>query len=376
MVVGTFSSVSLDPPLVSFMPTRQSETYAALRESPLFCINVLAHDQQRETRTLSQRDADKFDKVAWTMSAHGVPLIDGAVAAIHCAPVQEIEAGDHLIVLCGVLDVTVERPVTPLLFFQGGYGGFAPTARTARVDAEFISAVRLAEVARPQLAALGERFDCEAVALVQIDDHDQTIAASFLAASVPTTERLGARTPLVPPLGDVAVAWSERNRARWLARVVPPDPQVLAMYEDRLAEVRERGYTVHRIPAGREEVHRAFTAALHEYALGQLTPARERAVHAAVAAGVDFAGTELPADDEADRIISITVPVFDPSASEPTNTGMVLRLSSLPATSTGAETRARIAALRQAAAEVTDVLAGPGRAELERYRGSGLRDRV
>lgn len=80
MVVGTFSSVSLDPPLVSFMPTKESQTYAQLREAETFCINVMAHDQQGLCRTLSQRDPHKFDHIDWTPSSSGAPKLDGAVA--------------------------------------------------------------------------------------------------------------------------------------------------------------------------------------------------------------------------------------------------------------------------------------------------------
>lgn len=376
MVVGTFSSVSLDPPLVSFMPTVGSVTYTALRESPSYCINVLAHDQRNETRALSQRDADKFDKVPWTMSRYGVPQIEGAVAHIHCTAVQEIEAGDHLIVLCDVHDVEVARPVTPLLFFQGGYGGFSPTGAAAYVDSGLISAARVAEVARPQLTRLAEQFNCEAVALIHINDHDQTIGAADRAASVRSHERLGVRIPLIPPIGEAAVAWSEDFTAKWLARIYPPDPEVIEKYRARLAAVRDQGFAVSAVPVGREDDYANLTEALHEYALGELTPARDRVVRATIAESADFFGAGLPADDGSVRIDSLSVPVFDPDASPQTNSGLVLRLTSLPQDITHAQARDCIAALQDAASEVSQALAGPNRRDFERYLDSGLRDRA
>jgi flavin reductase (DIM6/NTAB) family NADH-FMN oxidoreductase RutF/DNA-binding IclR family transcriptional regulator len=376
MVVGTFSSVSLEPPLVSFMPTAASSTYADLRRAPLFCINVLAYDQRPQTRILSQRDPGKFDKVKWTMSDHGVPILDGAVAYIHCSLAEEIEAGDHRIVLCDVQDVEVARPVTPLLFFQGGYGGFTTSVMDAYVDSDLISAVRVAEVARPQLTVLAERFDCEAIALVEVTDHDQTVGASVRSASVTMFERLGTRLPLIPPVGGASVAWSEAGTAKWLARIFPPDPAVIDAYRERLGDVRAHGYVVHRKIAGLEDKHAQLTEALTEYALGELMPARERAVQGAIAPGVEFFGTDISDDEIEDDVVSITVPVFDPSVSELRGSGLSLRLSSLPGLSTGAQTRERVAALQTAAAEVRDALGGSHRADYDRYVGSGLRDRA
>ena len=374
MVAGTFSSVSLDPALVMFMPTRGSGTYAALRESPKFCINVFAHDQTAETRTLSQRDPDKFDKVTWAMSDRGLPQIENAVAFIHCTRVREIEAGDHFIVLCEVEDVEVTRPVNPLVFFQGGYGGFAPRGGTAYVDAGLIAAVRAAEVAHPQLSRLAERFDCEAVALAQISDRDQTIAAAARGASVQSPSRLGTRIPLIPPLGEAAVAWNDVYTDKWLARIFPPDAVVIEKYRARLDSVRAQGYALQVVPEGGEEVRVKLAEALHEYSLGHLTPARDRAVSGAIATSSDLFDTTSPSENADVRVSSISVPVFDPTLDTPTNSGLVLHLQSLPQFSTNRQVREFATALQDAAAEVTAALGGPNRRDWERYAESGLRD--
>lgn len=131
MVVGTFNSVSLEPPLVAFMPRKGSRTYARLARAPIYCINVLAHDQLSLCRTMAAARDDSFDQVPWNRSAGGAPALDDAVAHVHCSPHSTIEAGDHLIALCSVEAVAVNRPVTPLLFFQGGFGGFSPVRPVA-----------------------------------------------------------------------------------------------------------------------------------------------------------------------------------------------------------------------------------------------------
>ena len=376
MVVGTFSSVSLEPPLVSFMPTAGSATYAALRESPSYCVNVLAHDQRSETRILSQRDPEKFDKVSWTMSPYGVPQLDGAVAYIHCTASQEVEAGDHLIVLCDVQDVEVARPVTPLLCFQGGYGGFSPTGVAAYVDAALVAAVRVADVTHPQLKSLAERFDCEAVALVQVNDHDQTIGAAARSASVATPSRLGTRIPLIPPLGEAAVAWNEDDTRKWLGRIHPQDPAVVEEYRSRLDAVHSQGYALQVLPTDDDGARERLSEALHEYSLGELTPASDRAVRAAIAASSDLFPSVSGLAGGAERVDSISVPVFDPTSASPAGSGLVLRVRALPEAVSTDQVGEIVSALHEAADEVTAALAGPHRRDYERYVESGLRERA
>ena len=125
MVVGTFSAVSMDPPLVSFLPQRTSGTYARLAAAQSYCVNVVAADQVDLCKVMAARDPDKFGLVDWTTSEHGAPQLADAVAYVHCRPVQQVEAGDHYFVLCAVDAMEVNRPVAPLLFFRGGYGEFA-----------------------------------------------------------------------------------------------------------------------------------------------------------------------------------------------------------------------------------------------------------
>jgi flavin reductase (DIM6/NTAB) family NADH-FMN oxidoreductase RutF/DNA-binding IclR family transcriptional regulator len=374
MIVGTFSSVSLDPPLVSFMPTKGSATYTALRESPSFCINVFAHDQSDETRTLAQRDPNKLDKVEWSTSANGIPQIKNAVAYIHCARTQEIEAGDHSIVLCEVSDVEVSRPVNPLVFFQGGYGAFTHRGGTAYVDSGLIAAVRAAEVAHPQLSRLAERFDCEAVALAKIGDRDQTIGAAARGESVQRPSRLGTRLPLIPPLEESAIAWNENYAESWLGRIFPQTPELIEKYRSRLDTVREQGFALQIVPENGENIREELEDALHEYSLGQLTPARERAVSGAIAASAILYGTALPDDNKSVRLTSISAPVFDPTTTTPSNSGLVLRLRSLPQTSTPAQIREWAASLQEAAAQVTEALGNSNSRDWERYVESGLRD--
>lgn len=134
MVVGSFTSVSLDPPLIGFFPARTSATFGRLRSAASFCVNVLAHDQGDLCRTFAGKGKDKFAGVAWRAAPSGAPVIDGAVAWIDCVYHAILDGGDHHIVLGRVQALEVVRPVAPLLFFQGGYGRFAPLGRFTRLS--------------------------------------------------------------------------------------------------------------------------------------------------------------------------------------------------------------------------------------------------
>ncbi len=125
MVVGTFTSVSLDPPLVGFLPDKNSSSWALIAEAGHFCANILASDQADLCKQLASKNADKFAGVDHEISLHGLPVIACVVAAIECQLHKVVDAGDHWFVLGRVLEMEAKRDCDPLLFFKGRYGGFA-----------------------------------------------------------------------------------------------------------------------------------------------------------------------------------------------------------------------------------------------------------
>ena len=128
MVVGSFTSVSLDPPLVAFFPARTSTSWPQIERAGKFCVNVLGSDQQPLCKQLSAKGGDRFAGVTHRTSANGSPILDGVVAWIDCTLDAVHEAGDHYIAVGRVMALEVDRPGKPLLFFQGGYGEFLPLA--------------------------------------------------------------------------------------------------------------------------------------------------------------------------------------------------------------------------------------------------------
>ncbi len=118
----SFSSLSLEPPLVTFAPGRASSTWPRLRDIGRFCVNVLAEGQDALSQTFALSGTDKFAGVHWTPSRHGSPVLDDVVAWIDAELWAEYDGGDHTIVAARVLDLGASPTRRPLLYHRGGYG--------------------------------------------------------------------------------------------------------------------------------------------------------------------------------------------------------------------------------------------------------------
>ncbi len=126
LVIGTFTSVSLDPPLVGFFAGKWSSSWPRMRSSGRFCVNVLGADQLDLAHRFSAPADDKFEGVSHSLSSNGLPILDGVVAAIECELADERDAGDHMMVLGRVIALDILRAADPLLHFRGDYGTFRP----------------------------------------------------------------------------------------------------------------------------------------------------------------------------------------------------------------------------------------------------------
>jgi 3-hydroxy-9,10-secoandrosta-1,3,5(10)-triene-9,17-dione monooxygenase reductase component len=118
----SFSSLSLDPPLVVFAPARTSTTWPRLREIGRFCVNVLAEDQTALSQAFARSGVDKFAGVPWSRSRHGSPVLEDVVAWIDGELWAEYDGGDHTLVVARVLDLGADPTRRPLLFHRGAYG--------------------------------------------------------------------------------------------------------------------------------------------------------------------------------------------------------------------------------------------------------------
>lgn len=118
---NSFTSVSLDPPLVGFCPAHTSTTYPRIRRAGKFCVNVLAEGQEQVARLFGKTGVDRFAEISWSYSPSGSAIINGCLAWIDCSIEKEYEAGDHLIVLGRVQALDLDTSASPLLFFRGRF---------------------------------------------------------------------------------------------------------------------------------------------------------------------------------------------------------------------------------------------------------------
>ncbi|GAC1611845.1 MAG: flavin reductase family protein [Mycobacteriales bacterium] len=116
----SFSSVSLEPPLVLFCPAHTSSSWPRIADTGRFVANVLAADQREVCARFAAGGVDKFVGVDWSPTEWG-PAIEGVLAQVMCT-VEDVHcAGDHDIVVGHVQRLVTPRDDRPLLFFRGGY---------------------------------------------------------------------------------------------------------------------------------------------------------------------------------------------------------------------------------------------------------------
>lgn len=124
MTVNSFNSVSLDPALILWSIDRSSLSYAAFTQCERYAVHVLKGDQQHVSNLFAGRGADKFGQVKWHAGAEGIPQLDDCAALFHCRRTQNIEGGDHTILLGEVLEFSAGGG-EPLVFHRGRYRALA-----------------------------------------------------------------------------------------------------------------------------------------------------------------------------------------------------------------------------------------------------------
>jgi 3-hydroxy-9,10-secoandrosta-1,3,5(10)-triene-9,17-dione monooxygenase reductase component len=124
MAASSFTSLSMDPPLVLFCPAKNSSSWAKIDAAGHFAVNVLAAEHEHVSRQMSSKVDDKFAGVAWHVEASGSPVLDEALGWIDCRTEHVYEGGDHWIVVGRVLALGW-REGDPLGYHRGSYGRFA-----------------------------------------------------------------------------------------------------------------------------------------------------------------------------------------------------------------------------------------------------------
>ncbi|MGC9418463.1 MAG: flavin reductase family protein [Rhodovulum sp.] len=125
MTANSFSSVSLDPPLILWSPARSSRRFGPMTAADRFAVHVLGAGEEALAQNFA-RSGGAFDGLAMEHAPSGPPLIDeGWIARFLCTRVAVHDAGDHAIVV-GRVDEVARREGPPLVFAGGAYGDFSP----------------------------------------------------------------------------------------------------------------------------------------------------------------------------------------------------------------------------------------------------------
>lgn len=241
MIVGTFGSVSLDPPLVSFMPARTSTTWPLIQEAGSFCVNVLSIEQEAVCRAFRGDYASRFAGEEWSEGQTGAPIMSHAAAWIECETETVLDAGDHLIVLGRVVALGSENTDLPMLFFQGGYGSFTPDTMIA-TEVDISMNLAFVDRARPIMESLARSNGCECVLGTVSGKKLMVLASAGNRADSQLALLVGERIPMIAPFGRSVMAWrSEQNIEAWIRG---SDTAGRDELERTLDVIRARGYSI------------------------------------------------------------------------------------------------------------------------------------
>ncbi len=123
LACNSFTSVSLEPPLVLFCAAKSSSTWPKIQAAKHYCVNVLSEDAEEMCRSFATRGVDRFEGVGYHVGGTGAPVLDTALAYLDCEIDAEHDAGDHVIVV-GLVRELGYRDGKPLMFYRGGYGRY------------------------------------------------------------------------------------------------------------------------------------------------------------------------------------------------------------------------------------------------------------
>lgn len=347
MVVGSFTSVSLDPPTVAYLPTRTSSTYAKLRHATHFCVNVLSVEQEFLARQFASKTGDKFADVEWQLSADGSPRLAGAVAWIDCVHEETFESGDHDIVVGRVTSLESNSDRIPLLFFQGGYGGFRTRSRVVPFASDLRGQLQLADVARGPMERLADELGAEVFSWAVVDG-DLVVMATVGGGAGPVAQ-VGRRMPMLPPYGAVFLSNDDPASGvqRWI-RDLRVAPETLEQYESMLRIVQERGWSV--TLAGPDH-DATWQAVIPEILSRPPSPALDRRFAEMVAGLLPYHEPALLDPQGTYQVRSIAAPVRVEG-----EVVLALGLHELPAQLSGAELNQFADRLRQTADEVAGLV--------------------
>ncbi|WP_115935463.1 flavin reductase family protein [Aestuariispira insulae] len=126
VTINSFSSVSLEPPLVLFCLDKNALSFDAFSIASRFAVNILAEDQQALSNNFARQSDDKFADIDYQVTEEGVPVLENCLTVMECRMYAVHDGGDHQIIVGEVSRIRKQREdARPLLYFRGGYNALA-----------------------------------------------------------------------------------------------------------------------------------------------------------------------------------------------------------------------------------------------------------
>lgn len=120
MTINSFSSVSLDPPLILWSIGLNTPSRGAFQRHGSFAVNIMGEDAKDTTLHFARPSEDKFADISWTQGLHGIPVLSEAMAVLECTMEDQIISGDHEIFIGRVARID-QSEGNPLLFHKGKF---------------------------------------------------------------------------------------------------------------------------------------------------------------------------------------------------------------------------------------------------------------
>jgi len=128
ITVNSFTSVSLDPPLVLWCIDKKSDRYHVFTNASCYTVSILGTEHQEVSTRLAKQGSHSLDGVALEKTRLGPPSLADSLAVFECEAHKVHDTGDHAILIGQVLRFTRKDEGAPLVFFRGKYGSLAPAA--------------------------------------------------------------------------------------------------------------------------------------------------------------------------------------------------------------------------------------------------------
>jgi flavin reductase (DIM6/NTAB) family NADH-FMN oxidoreductase RutF len=125
VTINSFSSVSLDPPLISFALAKRANVLAHFQSAKHFAINILSHGQESLSNMFARPSSADWKEIRFVEGENGCALFADSLAQLECAPHTEIDGGDHQVFFGKVIRLHLHSVVGPLLFYRGRYGSYS-----------------------------------------------------------------------------------------------------------------------------------------------------------------------------------------------------------------------------------------------------------